>query len=328
MRQRTGASRHAAGAALIVLLSVGRASAEPPVDQPLFDARSLQELLANPDGRCSLGAAALFGVASGGECKPLACLAVLQAGDEKQCWTLVDTSRVRPFPDAWRDWVKDEKPISSDRLEVAAYAGTLILAHSTDTVALDKAARRDLTYVQLFREPQNHRGQIVRIGGRMKRIRRYDDPPTEARQAGVSHIYEGWLFNSDFGENPVCCVFTDLPEGLRVAEKMEERVEFAGYFFKRYRYKAGDTPGPNEWRDAPLLVGRIITVYPQPVTPPEGWGRPLLPIFLALVGGTIAFVITLTIWLNRSDRRVRRRLATIVTRPFEPVSEPTPDEKD
>jgi hypothetical protein len=270
------------------------------------------------DARCSLGVAALFGLAAEGSARPLACLAVLRAGDETACWSLVDTSIVRPFPDAWRDWITDEKPIQSDALEVDAYAGALALAHWTDAAALDKAARGDLTFVQLFREPAKYRGQIVRISGRMKRIRRYDDPPEKARRAGIAHVYEGWLFNDDFGINPVCCVFTDLPDGLRVAEKMEERVEFAGYLFKRYRYKAGDTPKPNQWRDAPLLIGRVVAVLPARTTgEPRGWDRSLAPLFLSLVGGTIVVVVLLTLWLRRGDDRVRRRVTAVTHRPFD-----------
>jgi hypothetical protein len=246
----------------------------------------------------------------------------LGAGDERQYWTVVDTSRVRPFPDAWRDWVTDEKPIQSDALEVEAYAQTLVLAHTTDTAALEKAARSDLTFVQLFHEPARYRGEIVRIKGRLKRVRRYNDPPEKARQAGVSHVYEGWLFNDDFGANPVCCVFTDLPEGLRVAETMEERVEFVGYFFKRYRYKAGDTPKPNQWRDAPLLIGRFASVTPvRDGATSENWGRSLGSIFFALIGGSAAGVVLLTLWLRRGDDRVRRKLTDVTRRPFEPYAD-------
>ncbi len=286
---------------------------------------TLQGPLSTADGRCSLGAAALFGLAVGGEARPLACLAALRAGDEESCWTLVDSAQVPPFPDAWRDWVRDEKPILAGTLEEDAYNGTLVLAHRADAAAFDAAARGDLTYVQLFREPARYRGQVVRVEGRMKRVRRYDDPPEKAREAGVAHLYEGWLFNDDFGINPVCCVFTELPPGLRVAETMEERVRFAGYFFKRYRYKAGDTPGPNEWRDAPLLVGKVVAVLPRAAAaPPAEWGRPLLPLFLALVAGTVLFVVSLTLWLRRGDRRVRRRLAALAPRPFDLPPEPPP----
>jgi hypothetical protein len=302
-----------------VLLSAGSALAWQPAEP-----EELRGPVAGPDGRISLAATTLFGLASGGGGRPLACLAVLRAGDEKELWSIVDTSKVRPFPDAWRSWVTDERPILDDPPEVEAYAQTLALAHWTDTAALDKAARRDLTYVQLFRDSAKYRGEIVRIAGRMKRIRRYDDPPERARLAGVAHIYEGWLFNDDFGTNPVCCVFTDLPEGMRASEKMEERVEFAGYFFKRYRYKAADTPGANQWRDAPLLIGRVVAVLPHPPeTSSDDWSRPLLPIFLSLVGGTIAFVVLLTVWLNRSDRHVRRRLTAVAPQTFEPPPEPT-----
>jgi hypothetical protein len=100
-----------------------------------------------------------------------------------------------------------------------------------------------------------------------------------------------------------------LPEGLRVAETMEEKVEFVGYFFKRYRYKAGDTPKANQWRDAPLIIGRVASVSPMPdAGGTSNWGKSLAPTFLALVAGTAVFVVLLMLWLRRGDDRVRRRL--------------------
>jgi hypothetical protein len=297
------------------------AVAQPPDDQPLPEPVAAGPELFDSDVRCSLGATALFGLSAGGVPRPLPALAALRAGEEKVCWTLVDTAQVRPFAEAWRGWVTDSKPILDDPQEVEAYARTLILAHWTETAALEKAARRDLTYVQLFREPEKYRGEIVRVSGRMKRIRRYDDPPEIARRAGVRYLYEGWMFNADFGSNPVCCVFTDLPEGLRATEKMEERVEFAGYLFKRYRYKAGDTPKPNQWREAPLIVGRVVAVLPRDVEHPTDWSW-VMPAFLTLVGGSVAAVVFLTVWLRRGDDRVRRRLAALAPRPFVLENEP------
>jgi hypothetical protein len=325
--QWSRSNRQALWIALAVLLQIRVAAAEPPRQQPPDDPPAMLEAQATADGRCSLGASALFGLATGADARPLACLAVLQAGDELNCWTLVDTSRFRPFPNAWLDWITDGKPILADRLEADAFARTLVLAQWTDTAVLDKAGRRDLTYVQLFRETPKYRGQVVRLEGRMKRIRRDDEPPEKAREAGVSHLYEGWMFNDDFGVNPVCCLFTDLPDGLRVSEKMEERVEFAGYLFKRYRYKAVDTPKAGQWREAPLLIGRVVAVFPRATDTSNEWSWLLLSAFLAVIGGTVVFVVLLTLWLRRDDARVRRRLAALAPPPpFGPSSTPADDE--
>lgn len=310
-------------------------------EHPALGIWDLKGPMSNADGRCALGAATLFGGAAGGGGGSLpTALAVLRAGEEAFCWTLVDTSQARPFPTAWLDWVRDEKPILANTLEADAYAQTVAMAHWTDSKAFEQAARHDLSYLQLFRQPEKYRGQIVRINGRMKRVRKDEiaDPRAEpgrtvdaamdkARQAGVRYLYEGWLFNDDFGPNPVCCVFSELPEGLPVAERMEVSVGFAGYFFKRYRYKAGDTPGANQFRDAPLLVGKVVQVSAKAAAEEdEAWGKPLLPLFLSLLGGSVAFVVFLTLWFRRDDSRVRRRLATVAPATFEspPEAEPRP----
>ena len=73
-------------------------------------------------------------------------------------------------------------------------------------------------------------------------------------------LYEGWIFDDLYIANPFCVLFTELPPGLHVGEKLEYRVGFDGYFFKRYRYKDGQ----GTVRDCPLFIGRTLAVQPAP----------------------------------------------------------------
>src|SRR5262249_42762321 len=154
----------------------------------------------------------------------------------------------------------------------------LVNAHMTDASAFAAVARKDVTYAELSTRPKHNRGTVVHVHGEVRRVRKYDTPFEVAQQdfleirrkkmkaaaevvaaflfsqtdfpwappEPLSEYYEAWLFDPNYGANPMCLVFTDLPDGLPVAESVQppREVSFDGYFFKRYRYLSGDTkPG-------------------------------------------------------------------------------------
>jgi hypothetical protein len=127
----------------------------------------------------------------------------------------------------------------------------------------------------------------------------------------LKDLYECWLYNDEYGtENPACLWCTKLPPGIKVTEsvKGDVRVTFVGYFYKRLRYKAPDTKKPNEFRDAPVLIGHIVVEPRQEQQTQTAWTGGLLPIFFGIVIVTLALVVGLGWAFRRSDQRVRARL--------------------
>src|SRR5439155_6764154 len=115
------------------------------------------------------------------------------------------------------------------------------------------------------------------------------------------------------GQNPYCVVVSELPGGLKPAEKLDLPVECDGYFFKRYLYGARDGR-----RLAPLLIGKSIT----PISEPAGaatsnvvWAVPgaVLAATFGFIGLTLAAGVAVVWWFRREDRRVRSRLRHIRT---------------
>jgi hypothetical protein len=148
---------------------------------------------------------------------------------------------------------------------------------------------------------------VVHFEGRLKRLVRYD-PPKSTKLDGLKDQYEGWMFDPDnYGANPVCVVFTHLPSGLEPGDKLNVHGAFDGYFFKRYRYKAGDG-----WRDAPLLIGHTL-VLRQPArqsSEDEGtFSGLLMSSAWVLIIGTIVVGVALFWWYRRNDRVLQDRLA-------------------
>lgn len=240
----------------------------------------------------------------------------------------------RGIPSAWDD---DKTPFAVE--EHAAYCYVLYEASRTSEQAFANSAvaNRHVTWRHLWTQPRRYRGEVVHMEGRLKRLSMLD-VPAELTAAGVKHLYEGWMFNEQYGAEPTCILITDLPAGLEPAESLERRVRFDGYFFKKYRYKAADSLRTKEAREAPLLMGHSLTLLdPPPATSDSSWADYLVPGLLGMIGATVVFVIGMTVWFRRADSRFHARLAklratTFVESPADspplamPVASPLPPE--
>jgi hypothetical protein len=221
--------------------------------------------------------------------------------------------------------VEDRAPVrdaDQNYYEAQAYNYVVVRANKTPVELLARNARRDVTFAHLYEEPEKYRGEIIHIEGRLRRLRRFDASRAAAKE-GVSHLYEGWVFGAEYFSNPYCIILTEIPASMQIGEKLEYRVAFDGYFFKRYRYKAGDG-----WRDAPLLIGHALSEQKAP--PPEKespWSLANLMLVgsLSVIGTTILLVAGLAWWFRRGDQRIRARLDTVRTAKFvEPDEHETP----
>jgi hypothetical protein len=249
-------------------------------------------------------------------------------------WDKIDLSKLPPAK---------ARQFDRDLSEIEVYCEALEKAYRFKAPSFASAVRSNLnlTPAHLMQEPRKYRGEVVHVEGHVRRVRRFD-PPMMAEQAGVRDLYEGWLFDKAYGANPICLVFTELPEGLSVAEKMDQPVTFDGYFFKRYRYQAAD--GKAEGREAPLLIGNapLLMAAPVAAAPPadSGWSTSLLVGFMVLVLGSAGLVLWLIWWFRKGDRQVRSRIARAtaptfvdpvptalpVESPAPPASSETPDD--
>jgi hypothetical protein len=245
---------------------------------------------------------------------PASALGILLVGKGTSLWDddAIGLPDSRPSPDKapvldpdLLAVVQDRKPSLPE--EASAQDYVLLEAQKTPLAAFAKSSRKDITFAHLWEETDKYRGQVVHIAGRLKRLRKFDASEFAA-QRGLKVIYEGWIFGDEYFSNPYCVLFTELPAGVQIGEKVEYRVAFDGYFFKLYRYKAGDS-----WRDAPLLIGRSLIPREEVSAPSvEETGAVsglLLPAFLTVVVATALLGIGLTLWFRRGDRRVQARLS-------------------
>jgi hypothetical protein len=275
-----------------------------PPEQPLLDSLPSER-------RVLIGASSA--ALAGGHGGPPAVLGVLVAGEDRDLWSFFDSDFVHPIPPSYLAAIRDDKELPKDPgdAEMDAYFLMLLYANRTSPEAFARAADANTAvgYAQLYSEPEEHHGEVVRVVGRLLRVRRFTPPPM-ARQGGVRDYYEGWMMMP--GDKPVCVAFTELPPGLKPDEAINRSAVFCGYFFKKYRYTANETAATKKYRLAPLLIGRTIQVArPPPTAGDDGslaWTGYVGPLFLIVLAGTGVGVFALTFWYRRSDQRVRARV--------------------
>ena len=302
--------RFAVGA-LTLLAWAGLAVADNK-DKPDFQPDANKPVL-SPDEQTGVGAASLFldGFPKGTE--SFSELALLSAGEHNRLWAFWDASIVRRLPVSMLEFVQDGAVLPKDPgdKELDAYFTMMIYADRTAPEAFDKAANPDADWFHVFQEPHNYRGDVVHFEGKLKRLRE-TEPPEMASQAGVRHYYEGFLYADILENDPVFFIITDLPKGLRPGDHLDVKVGFSGYFYKKFRYTAGDTEKTKKDRLAPLCIGRTLTLLTEPpaVEPPPdpSWVAWLGPTFFGVIGLSVAVLFGLGFWFRRGDSRVRSRL--------------------
>ncbi len=193
------------------------------------------------------------------------------------------------------------------RAYIQLFSQAIIFANETPSDAFAKSATENdhVTFGHLWRDPDRFRGKVVPVQGRLARLRKLD-APKEARDNGVSFVYEGWIQSPTRDSYPFWVVFPILPEGLKEAEKMDREVTFNGYFLLKMAYKAAN----DKVLQTPLLVGPTVFVKDNstaaPATSPVS--LPVIVLVLAIVAVAAAGVVLLGYYFRRGDRALQQRL--------------------
>jgi hypothetical protein len=156
---------------------------------------------------------------------------------------------------------------------------------------MEKRARTDLTFNDLMLSPEEYRGDLVKLNLTARSI--LEDKRGAQREFGFP-IYEIWGFTADSGAWLYNVVVVDLPEGLPVGTRINEKVRIAGYFFKLQGYLPAKAKPGSRPEKAPLLVGRVIWAEPAP---PEAagtnwsWVWGVLGLFLVWIGVRVGLLV-------------------------------------
>jgi hypothetical protein len=228
--------------------------------------------------------------------------------------------------------IRDNAPMSSQLTgweEGSAFVRVLLHARKFPTAELEKAARRDIGFADLFLANRlDYKLDLVHFEGRLIQLRPMEKAPRRLTEAGVPNWYEGWLVPKDEPRgNPVCVIITELPDGLEPQPGgqgqplMNKWVTFAGYSFKLMQYVSRearkDDPTKKDVKAAPLLLGRSVTLHEDPASNVRDEWR--YGFVWPMVGGlavVVGVALGLGWWFRRGDRRVKAEMDARSRNPF------------
>jgi len=193
--------------------------------------------------------------------------------------------------------IRDDTPFGGDDHD--AWSNLLDVLNRTDAKQLeDYAADRKATYAQLFWQPKQYRGQLVTVHGVVRRVEHLKSVPKN--NAGIESYYRICVFPKDNPSMPVVVMCLELPQGFPVGMKVEEQVELAGFFFKRWAHLSPDTI-----RVSPTLLAKTLRWQRRPVMPREAEPVDTWGLALGIGGALLLTVVLISYVYFRTHRRVK-----------------------
>ncbi|MCE9529924.1 MAG: hypothetical protein K8T89_02095, partial [Planctomycetes bacterium] len=217
----------------------------------------------------------------------------------------------------WR-FVKDKESLpviknDGNRFEHTLYNDVFIHAQQFSLESLAKHSRKDSVYADLVGDARDQfLRELLHLEGTLVRLRERETTE-RLKAANFPKLYEGWLVVEDEPTHLIEIVFAELPEGVTPAEKMNQRISFDGYYFKLLKYQYDAKDGKDNWRYAPLLIGRSIKVIPGEISL-FSLENPSIPALMIVIGMTIIGSGIVILWLRRGDRKVRAKAQDALTR--------------
>jgi hypothetical protein len=146
--------------------------------------------------------------------------------------------------------VTDKSPLAKE--EMPAYWRLMAWQQHESLTELRKRARTDVTFKQLWQQPDKWRGKLVEIPVHLRQTTHVDDLPDNA--LGLKSMCEVWGWTTDSQPYSYWFVCPRLPPGMPSGANIAEEATFVGYFLKLLPYE--DHEGIS--RATPLLIGRLV----------------------------------------------------------------------
>ncbi len=205
------------------------------------------------------------------------------------------------------------KPVRDNTMGIRAserpsYYATLKYARETDPAwAAEKS--QHIPYTMLMAEPWEHRGKLVSIKGRLRRL---VPMAAGANRSGISTLYDAWVFSEDSGSNPIHVVCSTIPPGIEPAAMYNNNppeVTLNGYFFKTQGYRSqGDGTENVSLHTAPLVLASGLNFIPVVQAESRDIASEMVPwlwwfaIGVAAVLGMVLWNFAISDWSFRHTR--------------------------
>lgn len=203
--------------------------------------------------------------------------------------------------------VRDDSPLRPDESDI--WFRLMSLAARTPAADLRKQALRGVTYLQMFKQSNHYRGDLIRIDGIVRggwKARAVNNP------WGLEHYYVLWIHPTDGPNAPIVVHARTLPEGFpEIKEraedgqhaKLHEDVVLDGFFLKRQAYLGADGT-----YTAPLMIAKSVHWRPELSSESRRSQRwePTLSSWPWIVAGTLGFsllVVGIVYWRLREQEQ-------------------------
>lgn len=209
--------------------------------------------------------------------------------------------------------IRDNAPLRRAEWDVWLHLFDVLKKNNEE--ALRQASVGRVSFVQLFEQSAEYRGELVSTSGTVRRAHQTTAPKNDY---GITEYYQVWLQPADRLRDPITVWCLDLPEGFPTGMEIAEEAEITGFYFKLLAYKAGD----DSILRAPMLLARTVDWRKRPA--PVAKADHAVPTLLLLFGGAIVFaglVICYVYCRTRSTGPTKQQL----TARFSPASETPPD---
>lgn len=216
-----------------------------------------------------------------------------------------------------------------DRAFYLSYRDALTKSHRATQEMFEKSGEeyKKVPYTHLATHPKQYRGKVITIKGKISFIRESNAPDQEL---GV--VYTTYIVGPTKGAPPFTIVFTELPQGAEVSERLDLTVTCQGYFLAHIRYPAEKERDAKKDIISPYLIGKTLIVHPQQGKVPDDDKTAFAYHILAWTVGGIVIVALLVgmlnVWLRSGDRSIQSQLADVRDKyqPFniEPATESPP----
>src|SRR2546422_2841237 len=119
---------------------------------------------------------------------------------------------------------------TSDRSK-RPYYHLITLAATAPSDLLEKHARRDITFSQVWKYPEKFRGELIYLRGYVRGLELHKPTDEEFfNPAKLETLYDGYLVTEDSRPNAFIIVVPRVADGMPTGRNISENISFAGYF--------------------------------------------------------------------------------------------------
>ncbi len=190
--------------------------------------------------------------------------------------------------------VTDKTPLAGE--EMPAYWRLMAWQQHQTTGSMLRRAQADVSFRQLWQQPQAWRGRLVRIAVHLRRTATVEN--LEDNALGLATAYEVWGWNTDSQPYWYWLVCPQLPPGMPTGNSIYEEATFVGYFFKLLPYE--DHQGKT--LATPLLIGRLVwhPTAANPLARSDEWTWPWYLAGVLMVLFVVRWGLALLGWTSKS----------------------------